>query len=534
MNKFKHLQSLITLFLTGLLAIAACTEEDEKIVLSDDASLSALTVSSNNLHPNFHKDSLLYNVISGDKGFNIAPTTTHPNATVKVNGEPVQSGHSSQEIMLTQGYDTIKVEVTAEDKTAQREYKVVVKHPISSNAKLEGCTFVTDISYSSTSPFTPYWGPDNLEYELKTTVASMKFVPVSYNPKSTITINNKNVESGTESEDIPLKIGKNELEVKVVSEDKSNESLYKITITRDVLLRGSWNLNQVFTSGNTYGLSTRKDLLILTQGIDKFTNISMIEKRFGLRYGYSFDNYNSNSITADELSFMVNFNFEFNSKSFLYKGKSNNTMDEVTGEITDDGTTVGTFTMSKISDEFIEIPTIGIETANAIKFDGSPDDWNDIPISISDPTSDLMNSGSKGSDIEYVKFSKNTENGLFNFLIKIADNVDTKTSFELFLRDYDPEKNIISNDAHRLLIHHHNGKWYTRPYQSEEGKIIALNYVNEGTSAYLEGSYPFGMFDRDVDFNKSFVIEIAAALFEENRLKKTYDDVGYRAIFYWK
>jgi uncharacterized delta-60 repeat protein len=99
-----------------------------KAIISTDASLSSLSISSTGLSPAFASGTTSY---TANVGFNIStvtltPVVAQPNATVTVNGVPVNSGVASGAIPLNVGANTINTVVTAEDGVTTQTYIVTI------------------------------------------------------------------------------------------------------------------------------------------------------------------------------------------------------------------------------------------------------------------------------------------------------------------------------------------------------------------------------------------------------------------------
>ncbi|CAI8934505.1 DUF1533 domain-containing protein [Brevibacillus sp. IT-7CA2] len=92
-----------------------------KILVSTNANLSGLTVSSGSLNEAFDPDTTSYthDVGSGTTSLKVTPTTADSKSTVTVNGTAVASGQESAEISLTAGSNMITIIVTAEDSTTK-------------------------------------------------------------------------------------------------------------------------------------------------------------------------------------------------------------------------------------------------------------------------------------------------------------------------------------------------------------------------------------------------------------------------------
>ncbi|RYD95020.1 MAG: hypothetical protein EOP54_16535, partial [Sphingobacteriales bacterium] len=98
-------------------------------VLPANANLSKLLVIGGNLSPVFGPDKISYTSYfnSGiEASVQFKPTASDPNATIKVNGQPVVSGAASQSIPLNVGPNTIPVVVTSANGASTKTYTVVV------------------------------------------------------------------------------------------------------------------------------------------------------------------------------------------------------------------------------------------------------------------------------------------------------------------------------------------------------------------------------------------------------------------------
>jgi len=89
--------------------------------LSNDANLSAFTISSGTLSPAFNAGTTTYTtaVANNVTGITVTPTRNQANASIKVNGTGVNSGAASGNISLNVGSNTITVIVTAQDNSTK-------------------------------------------------------------------------------------------------------------------------------------------------------------------------------------------------------------------------------------------------------------------------------------------------------------------------------------------------------------------------------------------------------------------------------
>ncbi|MFZ4763382.1 MAG: cadherin-like beta sandwich domain-containing protein, partial [Roseimicrobium sp.] len=96
--------------------------------MSTDATLAGLSVSPGAVYPAF--TSATYNVTAGVPNtattFTVAPVTSHPTATVTVNGTPVPSGAASEPIAFPGATATVNLLVTAGDGATTQAYTIAV------------------------------------------------------------------------------------------------------------------------------------------------------------------------------------------------------------------------------------------------------------------------------------------------------------------------------------------------------------------------------------------------------------------------
>lgn len=96
--------------------------------LSADANLASLTLSSGSLSPVFDAGTLSYTASVGYRSYSltVTPTKAQANATITVNGVPVNSSAASGSIPLSVGPNVITTVVTAQDGTTTKTYTVTV------------------------------------------------------------------------------------------------------------------------------------------------------------------------------------------------------------------------------------------------------------------------------------------------------------------------------------------------------------------------------------------------------------------------
>lgn len=99
-------------------------------VLSNNANLAGLQLSSGVLNPTFDPSVTSYNVsiAGGINSVTVTPTAAESHAVIRVNGNMVQSGTESEAINIGAGITDITIAVTAQDGTTHKEYTVHISH----------------------------------------------------------------------------------------------------------------------------------------------------------------------------------------------------------------------------------------------------------------------------------------------------------------------------------------------------------------------------------------------------------------------
>ncbi len=96
--------------------------------LSNNANLSNLTCSGGVILPPFDPNILSYSVSVGNavSSTTVTAEKEHTGATIRINGQIVNSGSPSSPIALAEGSNTITIEVTAENGTTKKTYIITV------------------------------------------------------------------------------------------------------------------------------------------------------------------------------------------------------------------------------------------------------------------------------------------------------------------------------------------------------------------------------------------------------------------------
>ncbi|MBF0430230.1 MAG: cadherin-like beta sandwich domain-containing protein [Fibrobacteria bacterium] len=197
---------------------------------ADNAVLAGLSLSAGMLTPRFQPDSIYYSavVVNEIDSIAILPTAGDINASITVNGVEVQSGTLSALLPLNVGSNRISVKVTAQNQTSSNTYSISITRQGNSNAYLSGIAIAPE-------SLTPQFNPTVLSYSaaLKYTDSLLRVVPTAVSPKTTISVNNDTVISGTSSLHIPLAVGDNLINVITTAEDGMTRLTYYLVITRE-------------------------------------------------------------------------------------------------------------------------------------------------------------------------------------------------------------------------------------------------------------------------------------------------------------
>ena len=221
------------------------------IPLSNNANLSALTVSSGSLVPVFASGTFVYadSVADAVTSMTVTPTAAQANATIKVNGNAVVSGSASGAIALAVGANAIAVMVTAQDGTTTQTYTVNVTRaaPISSNANLSALMV-------SSGALVPVFASGTFVYadSVANAVSTITVTPTVADATATVKVNGNTVASGSASAAIALAVGANPITVVVTAQDGTTTQTYTINVTRAAtVLSSNASLSALAASAGT-------------------------------------------------------------------------------------------------------------------------------------------------------------------------------------------------------------------------------------------------------------------------------------------
>ena len=204
---------------------------------SSDARLKALkTQNTSEFKPLFVSSKTEYTakVAEGAEGVIIIPTANHPGATIKVDGIAVNSGSPTDLIELIEIKQTVKIEVTAQDRKTKKVYSIEF-----TNENLIEKTSNADLKRLSVNYglITPEFKSSVTEYEVTATEQtwSVDIIPRLSDPYATMRVLNGTRELGDYNGNYALALedGENNVTIEVTSPDKTVVKNYEIAIFRN-------------------------------------------------------------------------------------------------------------------------------------------------------------------------------------------------------------------------------------------------------------------------------------------------------------
>jgi CSLREA domain-containing protein len=297
--------------------------------LSNNASLSGLTISSGSLVPVFASTTLVYTdaVANATTSVTVTPTVADPTATVKVNGTAVTSGSASAAINLNVGMNAVSVLVTAQDGTTTQTYTITVNRAgaLSNNASLSSLTI-------SSGTLTPAFATATLAYTDAVTNAttSVTVTPTVADATATVKVNGTTVTSGTASGAINLNVGANVVTVLVTAQDGTTTQTYTITVNRAGALSNNASLSSLTISSGSLVPSFITTTLAYTDAVTNATTSVTVTPT--VADATATVKVNGTTVTSGSASGAINLNVGMNAVTVL-----------VTAQ---DGTTTQTYTIT--------------------------------------------------------------------------------------------------------------------------------------------------------------------------------------------
>ncbi|MGG1554219.1 cadherin-like beta sandwich domain-containing protein [Paenibacillus ferrarius] len=201
----------------------------ERVAANSDASLLDLQVNGSSLTPAFSPTvtSYTYGVAPTTDTISVTASVYDPLATIRINGVAVANGVPSAGIPLAIGDNHIAVTVTAMDGITSRTYTITVSRPLLFDATLSSLTL-------SAGTLTPAFSPATTDYsaEVDNQIASVKVTAGTTDGGAIMKVNGQVVQSGHDSQDIPLAVGANDIPIEVTGTDGATRKTYTVHVTR--------------------------------------------------------------------------------------------------------------------------------------------------------------------------------------------------------------------------------------------------------------------------------------------------------------
>ncbi len=220
-----------------LVSLVSCPSPNET-PKSTNADLSALAISSGILIPAFAAGITTYNVTVGSAVNNITVTAAkaHSGARIELrtNGgswTEISSGTPSPSLSMSDGSNTVELQVTAEDATTTKTYTISV-YRLSAQALLSALS-------TSSGTLSPAFDANTASYavSLSNAASSLTVTATTAQPGATMQVRVSSevwqaAASGSPSPPLSLNVGDNAVEVKVTAEDGLTSNTYTVTAHR--------------------------------------------------------------------------------------------------------------------------------------------------------------------------------------------------------------------------------------------------------------------------------------------------------------
>ena len=196
---------------------------------SEDASLSALSLSGVTLMPAFASGTTVYTASVGHAvtETTVTATASDDNASVEVTPGDADDGTSGDQVALGVGETTISVEVTAEDGETTETYTVTVTRVGSADASLSalslsGVTLMPAFA-SGTTVYTASVGH---------AVTATTVTATASNANASVEVTPEDADDGISGDQVALAVGETTLSVEVTAEDGETTQTYTVIVTR--------------------------------------------------------------------------------------------------------------------------------------------------------------------------------------------------------------------------------------------------------------------------------------------------------------
>ncbi|GMX62752.1 hypothetical protein Elgi_25590 [Paenibacillus elgii] len=203
---------------------------------TNDVDLSDLRINGAALTPPFQPSTTSYtaSVPYATSSLSLTGVLDDPAASFSINGTAATDGTASAPVPLNVGSNTIAVQTTSNDKTANKTYAItVMRAEPGTNAELSALT----VSGSTLSPpFQPYLMGYVLT-DVGYATQEMTVTPTAADSAATVQLQINDggfttVSSGLPSQPFALNVGGNRIQVKVIAEDGTKTNTYNMTVKR--------------------------------------------------------------------------------------------------------------------------------------------------------------------------------------------------------------------------------------------------------------------------------------------------------------
>ena len=199
-------------------------------VLSADASLLSLTLSSGTLSPAFTSSTLTYtaSITNATASITLVPTVNHTGSTLTVNSTILNSGATSNAIPMNVGSNTVTLIVTAQNGTSTQTYTITVTRAVA----LANDATLSDLTLS-TGTLSPVFASGTIAYtaSIPYGATTITTTPTVTQAAATVTVNTVTTTSGSPSGSLNMNVGSNSITVLVTAQDGTPKT-YTITVTR--------------------------------------------------------------------------------------------------------------------------------------------------------------------------------------------------------------------------------------------------------------------------------------------------------------
>ncbi|MGD9200529.1 MAG: cadherin-like beta sandwich domain-containing protein [Chitinispirillia bacterium] len=221
--------------------------------LIEDNSLKSLTLSGNGSWDRQFNPNVLnytYTITYTVESITLTPNANSKRSKITINNRECRNNEESVPISLRVGKNEIAVQVTEENGDVQK-YTIMVER-LAQGVKSDD-NFLQSLTLSGNGSWDRQFNPNvlNYTYTVTNTVESITLTPNANSKMSKITINNSEGSSNEESLPISLRVGRNEIAIRVTAE---NGDVQKYTIMVERLAQGAKSddnfLQSLTLSGN--------------------------------------------------------------------------------------------------------------------------------------------------------------------------------------------------------------------------------------------------------------------------------------------